>query len=285
MSAQRNPDRLIHAFLEEGQTVLPDWVYDAVREQIETTRQRVVIAPWRALDMSRYISYGVAAAAVFVVVAFIGINALNGSLPGGPAATPTQEPTVAASPSPSPTPEPTETGWPTGAFTPGRHEVTLEGHSFSFAVEFTWSSGPFDGMILQGTNNGQRWIAFFNPFEQVSTDPCTGAAQTVGPTVDDFANAMTTIPGTDAVGPTDTTVGGLPAKLVTLTFHEDIPCAPTHFWLYGEDSAYPNNLGSVMSAWIVEVDGTRYVMQAHYGASDAEAQQDIQRIMDSIEFG
>ena len=45
MTAQRDPDRLIHAFLMEGQTELADPVYDAVRATIERKRQRAVIGP------------------------------------------------------------------------------------------------------------------------------------------------------------------------------------------------------------------------------------------------
>ena len=224
--------------------------------------------------MSKYLAYGLAAAAVLVVAVFIGYAAFGGSNnSAGPPATPT----------PTPTPEPTPIGWLSGSIAPGRHEVAVEGKTFSFAVPLTgWRTSAFDGMIEKGAN--PRWIAFFNPFEQVSTDPCTGAAQTVGPTVDDFANAMTTIPGTDAVGPTDTTVGGLPAKLVVLTFHDDIGCSPNQFWLYGQDSAYPNRLSSVMSAWIVEVNGTRYVFQTLYDSSDATAEQEVTQIIDSIQF-
>lgn len=283
MNASRDPDRLIVSYLEEGQTVLPDRVYDEVRDEIERIGHGGFVAPWRDFTMARLIAYGLTAAVAVVAVAFIGFNILGSpSNVGGPVATATPSPTLTPS---SPTPEPTPVGWLSGAIAPGRHTVNLEGHSFSFATEQTgWSSGPFEGMIVQSGSGDARWIAFFNPFEQVSTDPCSGAAQTVGPTVDDFANAMTTIPGTDAVGPTDTTVGGLPAKLVVLTIHADIGCAPTKFNLYGPNSAYPNNLSSVMSAWIVEVDGARYVFQAHYGAADSEAEAEISKIIGSIEF-
>ena len=280
MSTPRDTDRLIAAYLEEGQTVLPDHVYDAVRDEIERWGPGRFFAPWREFTMSKLIAYGLTAAAAVVVVAFIGMNVLgNPSNAGGPVATATPSPTRAPSPSPTPV------GWLSGSIAPGRHTVNLEGHSFSFATDQTgWSSGPFEGMIEQGAGNGQRWIAFFNPFEQVGTDPCSAAARTVGPTVDDFASAMTMIPGTDAVGPTDTTVGGLPAKLVVLTIHADIACAPRQFYLYGADSAYPAALSSVMSAWIVEVDGARYVMQALHDASDPTAAAEIQQIIDSIQF-
>ena len=53
MTASRDPDRMIHAFLREGAGQLDDQVYDAVRAEIEQKRQRVVIGPWRMPDMSK----------------------------------------------------------------------------------------------------------------------------------------------------------------------------------------------------------------------------------------
>ena len=40
MTASRDPDRLIHDFLFEGEEQLQDQVYDAVRAEIEQKRQR-----------------------------------------------------------------------------------------------------------------------------------------------------------------------------------------------------------------------------------------------------
>ena len=47
MTASRDPDRMIHAFLREDAGRLDDQVYDAVRAEIDRKRQRVVIGPWR----------------------------------------------------------------------------------------------------------------------------------------------------------------------------------------------------------------------------------------------
>ena len=101
MTASRDPDRLINAFLHEGLDELPDPVYDAVRDRIEQTRQRAVIGPWRTSHVNRYLKIGLAAAAV-VLIAVVGYNLLPGSpAPGGePSATP--EPTATVEPSPSP---------------------------------------------------------------------------------------------------------------------------------------------------------------------------------------
>ena len=109
MNAQRDPDRLINAFLMEGQTELPDQVYDAVRATIEHERQRVVIGPWRMPTMNKLVPIALGAAAV-VVALVVGTQLLGPPAPDGvgapPAATPSPSPeasapvpSVAASPS------------------------------------------------------------------------------------------------------------------------------------------------------------------------------------------
>jgi hypothetical protein len=77
MTASRDPDRLIHAFVVEGQYELADRVYDVVRGEIDATRQRVVIVPWRTPDMLTFARLAISAAAV-VVAAVIGINLFAG---------------------------------------------------------------------------------------------------------------------------------------------------------------------------------------------------------------
>jgi hypothetical protein len=67
MTAPRNPDDLIRAFLGEGETDLPDRAFDAVRADIHQTRQRVVIGPWREPDMSTFARVAIAAIAVLTV--------------------------------------------------------------------------------------------------------------------------------------------------------------------------------------------------------------------------
>jgi hypothetical protein len=58
MSVSRDPDRLISAYLEDGIDELPDRAYDAVRSEIDHTRQRVVLGPWREEQMRRYAIFG-----------------------------------------------------------------------------------------------------------------------------------------------------------------------------------------------------------------------------------
>ncbi|MET1232573.1 MAG: hypothetical protein ABWY52_06960, partial [Candidatus Limnocylindrales bacterium] len=96
MNAPRDPDLLIRAFLEEGRSELPDRAYDAVRDQIDHTRQRAVVGAWREPQMTNFAKVAIAAAAV-LVVAVIGILLLpgfGGGL-GGPGPTTTPSPTSA----------------------------------------------------------------------------------------------------------------------------------------------------------------------------------------------
>src|SRR6188508_3089454 len=105
MTASRDPDRLIHQFLLEGEEQLHDQVYDVVRAEIEQKRQRVMFGPWRLPTMNKFVTIGLGAAAVVVLV-FVGAQ-LFGSPSGGTGAlggepTPTAEPTATPAPSPSP---------------------------------------------------------------------------------------------------------------------------------------------------------------------------------------
>lgn len=100
MTRPRDPDRLIRAFLAEGQTDLADRTYDAVRADIDRTRQRVVVGPWTEPRSNSVGRLALVAAAV-VTISVVGVNLLPSSREpgaGGPALSP--------SPSPSPSPGP-----------------------------------------------------------------------------------------------------------------------------------------------------------------------------------
>jgi hypothetical protein len=92
MTAPGDTDRLIRAFLDEGQTELPDRAYDAVRAHIDRTRQRVVIGPWREPHMSTFARVAIAAAAV-LAIAVVLIQLRPSASVGGPAPSPVPTPT------------------------------------------------------------------------------------------------------------------------------------------------------------------------------------------------
>jgi hypothetical protein len=88
MNARRDPDRLVHDFLMEGQTELADQVFDAVRATIEHRHQRAVIGPWRMPDiMSKLVPFVLGGAAL-VAVLVIGSQLFATAAPGGAGAAP-----------------------------------------------------------------------------------------------------------------------------------------------------------------------------------------------------
>jgi hypothetical protein len=102
-----DPDRLISAFLSEGQTDLPDQVYDEVRAEIDHTDQRTFIGPWRTSFVNRFATVA-AIAVVMVVAVLVGLQLTQGGLLVG----------GNLSPSPSATAEPSTSGTPTSKPTP-----------------------------------------------------------------------------------------------------------------------------------------------------------------------
>ena len=127
------------------------------------------------------------------------------------------------------------------------------------------------------------WVWFLGTIDSVASDPCTGATRAVGPSVTDLAEALTTIPGTEAEAIADTTVGGQPAKLVTFTIHEDIDCAPSSSGCTAE-GAYPNGVDSMIRVWVFELDGTRYSIHSEQLVTDDAGAREIAEIVDSIQF-
>jgi hypothetical protein len=288
MSSDRDTTRIVRSWLEEGVTSLPARVLDVVLDQLPTTRQRRLSWPARRFPYMNTFAKIAAAAAAVVLVAMIGTRLLpsSGGL-GGPAVSP--------SPSPSPSVSPPAEVWPTGDIEVGRHEATLAEVSFSFRVQTSgWDSRRYTGMIEKGTypTPDYVWIGFSAggaARTRVYADPCAGVqGPPIGPSAADFASALTTIPGTDAIGPTDVTVGGLPAKLVELTIHPDIGCGPREFFLYGDEGEsggiYLNALESVIRVWIVDVNGARFVIHSDQTAPSDEIAQEVQQIIDSIRF-
>ncbi|MEO6207702.1 MAG: hypothetical protein ABIP77_07090 [Candidatus Limnocylindrales bacterium] len=115
MTAPRDADDLIRAFLDEGQAELPDRAFDAVRRDIHRTRQRVVIGPWRQPALATVARAPMAAAVVLAIgVAWVNLGPSRSGV-GGLTPTPT------ATPAPTPSPSPPLISGGNVALEPGRH--------------------------------------------------------------------------------------------------------------------------------------------------------------------
>jgi hypothetical protein len=91
MTASRDPDRLIAAFLEEGPEVLPDWVHGAVRDEIHDERQSAARGLWRTSMMRKYLATAAAAAVVVAGAALVATRSPEVGLGDPPPTSPTAE--------------------------------------------------------------------------------------------------------------------------------------------------------------------------------------------------
>jgi hypothetical protein len=131
MTTQRDPDRLLELFLDEGPEVLPDRVLDDVRDDIHRIHQRAAFGLWRFFTMRSYLA---AAAVALIVVAGGGIlwanrNSFTGS----------------STPSPTATPSPAQ---PVGELIPG---TAYRPTGFTQPFTFTLPTG------FNGTVSGDIW--------------------------------------------------------------------------------------------------------------------------------
>lgn len=156
MTAEPNLERLIQVFLQEGPRTLPTRSYDAVRAQIDQTRQRVVLGPWREEQMTAFAKLAIGAAAV-MLIAVVGIRFLpTDSFVGlQPSPTPTAAPT--GTPTPSPPAEVTPISDPEGRLQPGTysaHPFVNDTTSFTFNIE----TNHWESLSLPGQMSGIAWV-------------------------------------------------------------------------------------------------------------------------------
>jgi len=286
MTASRDPDELITAFLDEGQTDLPDRVFDAVRSDIQRTRQRVVIGPWRQPNMTMFARVAIAAAAV-VAIGFAWVNFGPSQAGPGVGAQPT--------PSPSPSPKPLPNS---GLVEPGRYTLITAG---------TIGPGPFPHVAVTvpagwSASNGDLLLKNYGPSDaeagpafvvwQMSgtyVDPCTDhtlVTPTPGPGIDALVDALDHQPGTTAGPPTAVTVDGYSGKFVEVTVTADITKCPDTFWIWGSadgNSRYVQGTNEMNRMYVLDVEGRRFTFNARIPARTTAADRaEIEAIIASI---
>jgi hypothetical protein len=298
MTAPRDPDRLIRAFLAEGQTELPDRAYDAVRDSIDHTRQRVVIGSWREARMSNLVRIAIAAAAV-LVVAVVGFNFLPRSTGNGGGPLPT--PSLSPSPSPSPIVLPDMGNLESGTYFIEKADVTPARFTLSVPTGWETISYAIIGKTDAGANGPSAFHAALSPWLvlNVYPDPCNWskgpANPAVGPTVEDLATALSQQVGRAGSAPSDVTLGGFSGKKVELSVpdaFDQTTCDGGDFktWLNGGATGgyggYVYGAGQRNTVYILDVNGKRFVLDTMYLPTATEADKaELQAIVDSIQFG
>jgi hypothetical protein len=305
MTASRDPDRLIHAFLREGLDELPDPVYDAVRDRIEQTRQRAVFGPWRTSEVNNFLKIGLAAAAV-VVIAVVAINLLPGSpAPGGePSASPSVSP-WASEPSTEPS---AAAGLPVGSSLvladgqPSGNEAG--GLKMTVTIPAPgWDGVPDDGILVKNDTadppGGSGMIVWSGVDHlYVYGDPCHWSStrpETPSTTVDEVAAALAAQVSRDASAPVDITLDGYAGKAITLHVPDDADftqCDEGTFgsWSQGTTDLRPHRYaqgpGEIDEVWILDVNGLMVVIDWGYYAGTPQADVDeLRAIVESATFG
>ena len=317
MSSERDVTLIVRSWLDDGVTRLPDRVLDAVLDQVPATRQRRARWPaWRFREMNTPIKLALTAAAL-IVVAVVGVNLLPRSpaVGGPPVATPspTSPPSPTPTSPPSPTPSPTVATMPEGLLPAGTY--TFGPFSTGPGLDSTCLQPPQSGCIDPGPPTSMRvtltvpggwdsfgtgvWIAGNEPPGGAAlgfgrggwlfSDPCHKADTTtnpdipVGPTVDDFVNALVDHPLLDVTNPVAVTVDGYVGKALDLQVPADISqCAEYRPW---QPNIYAQGPGHLWHLRVIDVDGDRVVIQSmDYAGTPSQRRTELQAMVDSIQI-
>ena len=308
MTDDRSLERVARSWLEAGPTEAPDRAVEAALLRIQTLPQeRDLRIPWRLPKMTT--PARVAAAAV------IGVLAIGGALfvlrpgdssVGGPGRTPSSTPTPTTSPTPAPTPSPSPVALHDGPLAAGTY-VTLPfvqpGSDACFVPPQPGCVDPTnDDSIRVTLTVPDGWSNLFptdaDPAAadgaslifargaSLFNDPCQNSGtpeMLVGPTVAEFAEAVSTHPRLEVTTPTDVTLAGYSGKYLELQVPMDLTgCARYRPW---EPWYYAQGPGERWHLWILDVEGTRVVVQSmdHAGTS-AQHRAELQGIVDSIQI-
>jgi len=122
----------------------------------------------------------------------------------------------------------------------------------------------------------------------LNSDPCLSASHElpdipVGPTVDDFVDAVTTHPDLDITEPADVELGGYSGRFLTLTGPSDISdCDNWRPWDPGFFVQGPDNIWDV---WVIDVDGFRVlVVSQYFPETDDDIKAELREMVESIRF-
>jgi hypothetical protein len=296
MSTDRDVNRIVRSWLEEGRTALPDRVLDSVLDQLPATPQRRAMWPVRRLTrMNTTVRIASAAAAVAAVAV---IGAITFPRFTGSGAQPTPSPT--ASPVPSPTP----------SLLPATGNLDAGTYYYNDAVRLTltvpegWSTS--DGFVYKDRGSvspayapggGPGDVALF-PWTISHTygDACHwgGTLVDAGSTVEELVNALRAQKSRVASTPSDVLLGGIPSRQIVMTTPASLDLATcdsgvVRFWPdpgpQETGGLCCTKAGSVDVVYVVDVAGNRLAVVArHQPDSLAADLAELDGIVASLRF-
>jgi hypothetical protein len=292
MTARRNPEVLIDAFLAEGTTDLPDRVFDAVRSDIHGTRQRVVLGPWREPTLLTPIRLAVAAAILVVAAGFTWSQIAP------------RPPDVGTQPSPAPSATPSASATVLAGsnqeLARGRYGIDYgrapgsegSGPSIVFDIAASgWydaSESAVDFIYPDGVSYGPSFGVW--NITTPAAEPCAryeAATPAPGPGIDDLLDALSGQDGIQAGPITPVTIDGYDGKFVDLTITADVTSCPEGFFTWGSaiDGRTAKATGEVDRVYALDVDGKRITFFTRVLADSAQEHiGQVRRIVESIDI-
>jgi len=290
MSTDRDVTGIVRSWLEEGVTALPDRVLDSVLDQVPATPQRrVTWWPVRRLtNMNNTVKYGLAAVVV-AIAALLGYSYFVA-------------PNVGSHGPGDPTPMPTPIGVLDGQnpLPAGRYQVDPNLPAIvTIDVPEGWAAAG--NWVIAGPQGndapGGMAIRFYEA-DNLFNNPSSYAEglqdPTIGPTVDDLVQAIVDQSEWISSTPTDITVGGYPAQLVSITIPDDAEFDTTEtsdgaFYLFGDNvgggSIYGWAPGQTFDVYAVDVGSERIVIESYYYPGTADSDREaLQAVVDTVLF-
>jgi hypothetical protein len=324
MNAGRDVERVIADwFVEEAVPRAPDRILDAAGRVVDRTKQRRFGTAWRVISMSAPLRLAAAAVIGVLAIGgslFLIGRASNSNI-GGPVSSASPPASPSASPSPSAPASiagASPATLPNGVLTPGTYVVTpfasgrpgagcmtppqtgcTESEDDSFSATVTvpngWAGADSLAIWLPAEHNAAPAGAAlaFNRGGWLNSNPCLTAAQlaanvqpdvAVGPSVDDFANALADHPLLEATDPVEVMLGGYSGKYVDLQLPTDLTGCTTSYYPWAP-TLYAQGPGHRWHLWILDVDGMRFVVMAmDYAGTSAQHQAELTAMVESIQI-
>ena len=279
MSSEQDLERAVRAWLSDGRESLPDRYLDAALDEVSTTNQRRRGASaWRPSEMNMFARYGLAAAAA-LLVAILGWTVIfNGSHVSNP----------------RPTPSPVPSASPSGQTDLVHLSDTGFAVPLTYEAPASWTSGP-GGTYVTRLETNPHWGVSWYSGVRLQADPCHPSHGFVtpapGPTPEDLAAALKTIPGLTVSDPVAYSSPGHSGVMVQFRYTgPSSGCESTNGFdvqVMQADRSVKDviNASYELRWYITEVHGTRIVIEAWSGGTPlAGEMSELGRIIDSITF-
>ena len=276
MSADRDIERLLDAWLADGPMQVSDHAFDEAVGRVHRQRQRPAwrFLTWRFPAMSTPLKLALTGAALLAVL--LGGTVFLSGGGAGPGPTPSPTPTSTPSPTPSPT------------SAPARMQVQGDPASWTAVIPAGWTgAGSSRITASQGFADPTGISVGASGAVNVPSDPCDAVGK-----VSDAASPADVVAELEAredlvvSDPIDTTLGGYAGLRVDVEFPADLSACADLYILFAEPDGSgipalgPSNLFRI---WILDVEDRPVVFWIEsFAGTPATDMADAQQIVDSI---